>query len=542
MGSTHRGTIYHMVKTNKVGSKVAVSAQKGAETMNTSPHRGQGYVPASSPRSGAASINTSPPRRSEAGHPTIFYSTPDHPRSSSTQTGPGLSGAPSSRMETRSKSEAYRHISLPQKMQQAQGSAPFDVQVPRNVSPSREESTRRGGESKPGRDASNRYSVLSDAKSSRRLSFVDQKDNLTILEDDPPSKVQCPQGVRGRRRSLVYPKDAAVQTEPIQKSSTAAGTRSPKRPPSPEYSSSRSHTDYRTTQRRVPCQESEMSRQNSIYTEPKALHRNRNLESSLTLSVLKDFDGGFRVSTRPEPESIHRHSAYPKTKPSPKVLMSSKLEANVKSSIRGDTEAGRKVTISSGRQTVQLPSHVTSRAVSESPHRSSVSATPEPTYKLHTKKPSGNVFRSPRSASTYSEPSGKPSVHAELELTPRPLPPRSLPRYGPDCSWWALLNPEIEMPQSWSTTPDFEPKSPSPLDPSLPFFEMDSSPFCEDLMFPRGRANPSPPPAPAASPSPPPPPLPKESPSRAPSRDVPQAPKHASKQPIQRFSAFFLGM
>ncbi|XP_038533028.1 septin-4 isoform X8 [Canis lupus familiaris] len=407
----------------------------------------------------------------------------------------------------------------------------------RNISPCREESTRKGGESKPGRDISNRYSLTPDAKSSRRLSFVDQKDNLQILqEEDPPSKVQYPQGVRVPRRTLACPKDQAVQTEPIRKILTATEIRSPKRPSSPEHSSGRVRADSRTAQRRIPGQEYEMNRLSSIYTEPKALHRNMNLESSLRLSVLKDLDGGHRVSLHPDPESIHKHSVYTDTKPSPKILISSEVESNMKSSTRGDSEVGRRVTISPEGQLIHSASHVTSRTASESPQKS-IFVTPEHSYKQHPQKPSECVSMSPGPALRYPEPSQKPSVHAELELTPRPLPPRSLPRYGPDSSWWTLLNPEVETPQSRPTTPDFESKSPPPSDPLLSCFEMDLSPFCEEMMFQREKASPSPPLAPA---TPPPRSSPKESPNRAPLREAPQALKCTSKQPIQRFSAFFL--
>nr|XP_055174293.1 septin-4 isoform X1 [Nyctereutes procyonoides] len=527
-----------MVKTDKTGSNIAVSAPKGSEDTNTTHQQGQGYILASSSRSAAAPVSPPPHRRSEAGHLTTFYSTSDYPRSVSPQSGPGLAGTSIPRgSETRSKSETYRHPSLHRKTQQTQTSASHTVQMQRNISPCREESTRKGGGSKPGRDISNRYSLTPDAKSSRRLSFVDQKDNLQILqEEDPPSKVQYPQGVRVPRRTLACPKDQAVQTEPIRKILTATEIRSPKRPSSPEHSSGRVRADSRTAQRRIPGQEYEMNRLSSIYTDPKALHRNMNLESSLRLSVLKDLDGGHRVSLHPDPESIHKHSVYTDTKPSPKILISTEVESNMKSSTRGDSEVGRRVTISPEGQLIHSASHVTSRTASESPQKS-IFVTPEHSYKQHPQKPSECVSMSSGPALRYPEPSQKPSVHAELELTPRPLPPRSLPRYGPDSSWWTLLNPEVETPQSRPTTPDFESKSPPPSDPLLSFFEMDLSPFCEEMMFQREKASPSPPLAPA---TPPPRSSPKESPNRAPLREAPQALKCTSKQPIQRFSAFFL--
>ncbi|XP_019492195.1 PREDICTED: septin-4 isoform X1 [Hipposideros armiger] len=528
-----------MVKTSKTGSKVAVSVQKGAEITNTPPQRGHGNYPAVSQQSATASTSPSILRRSEAGPPTIPPSS-DYPPSVSFQLGPGFSGAPILRgTESRSKSEAYRHSSVQRKIQQAQTSASPAIQMQRNVSPPKEESTRRGGESKSGCDRYNRYSLTPDARSSRHLSFADQKDNAQIVqEDDTPSKVQYPQGVRVSRRTLIFPKDEAVQTEPTRKSVTAAEIKFfPRRPCSPEHGSSRVCADTRTAQRRTPSQEPETGRHSSIYPEPKALHRNINLASSLRLSVLKDnTDGGHRVSLRTEPESVHKHSAYTETKSFPKVLISSEVEPNMKSSMRGDSEGGRRVTISSEVQTMQPAHRVTSRAVSESPHKSSMVATPEPVYKQHTQRPSESVCTSSGPSLRYPEPSRKPSVHAKLELSPRPLPPRALPRYGPESSWWALLNPEAEMPQSWPTAPDFEPKSPPPLDPLLSFFEMDSSPFCEDLMFQREKASPAAAPAAPAAPLP----SPKEPPSQAPLKEVSQAPQSTTKQPIQRFSAFFL--
>ncbi|XP_037598390.1 septin-4 isoform X9 [Cebus imitator] len=364
MGSTQKGTIYQTVKTNKPGAKVSVSAQRGSEvTTNTFPQRGHGYILTSSHRSAAVSLNPSH-RRSEAAHPITPHSATDYPRSVSPELGPGRYAVPTPQgTETRPRTESSRHSSPHRKSQQTQTVASHASSRQRNISPPREEATRRGGESKSGRKVSHHASSIPDVKSSRRLSFQDQRDNLQsqILQDDPPSKVQNPQGVRVPRRILSYPKDEAVQTEPIQRIMTTTEIRSPRSPSLPEHRSSSVSADYKT-----------------------------------------------------------------------------------------------------------------------------------------------------------------------LELTPRPLPPRSLPRYGPGSSWWALLNPEVETPQSRPTTPDFEPKCSPSLDPLLSGFKIDSSPLCEDLKFQREKASPSPPPSP------------KKSPSWAPLSEVPQTPKHACKQPIQRFSAFFL--
>ncbi|XP_008009475.3 septin-4 isoform X6 [Chlorocebus sabaeus] len=520
-----------MVKTNKPGAKVAVSAQRGSEvTTNTSPQRGHGYILASSHRSAAVSLNPSH-GRSEAAHPTTPYLASDYPQSVSLQSGPGHYAVPTPRVtETGPRTESSRHSSPPRKNQQTQTLASHASSRLRNVSPPGEEAARRGGESKSGREVGHHASSIPDAKSTRRLSFQDQKDNLQsqILQDDPPSKVQNPQGVRVPRRILTYPKDEAVQTEPIQRITTAGEIRSPRSPSLPEHRSSCVSADYQTAQRKVPVEESETGPYSSIPSKPKALYRNMNLDSSLKLSVLKDSDGVHRVSARVDPESLHKYSVYPETKPSTKVLVSSQVESNVRAPIRGNNEVGRRVTISPGVQSVEPTHRVTAQSVTEGSHKSSMFVTPEPIYKQQTPKPPGTTYMSQGPTPRYPELSQKPSIHAELELTPRPLPPRSLPRYGPDSSWWPLLNPEVETPQSQPTTPDFELKCSSSLDHLLSGFKIDSSPFCEDLKFQREKASLSPPSSP------------KEFPSWAPLSKVPQTPKHTCKQPIQRFSAFFL--
>ncbi|MBZ3889454.1 hypothetical protein SUZIE_203040 [Sciurus carolinensis] len=522
MASTHKGTVYQMIKTNKTGSKVD-SAHKGTEVTTSTPHRGHGYLLSSSHRSAAVSLNPSSQQKFEAAFHTTPHSASDYSRFASPHSGHVHSTAPLHRgTETRSRTEAHRHHSPHRKNQQVQTPASHTTSVHRHLSPVREETIRRGGESKPGREVGHR--ILSpDTKSTRRLSFIDQKDNLHSqnLQDDPPSKVHNPQGVRVPRRISAYPKDEAIQTDPIRKL-TVGEVRSPKSPSSPEHGSSHV-AEHRTVHRRLLSQEPEVGPHSSIPSESKSSHRNMKMASSLKLSVLKDLVAGTRAAARSDPETLYK-TVYTETKPSPKVIVSER-ESNMRSPTR-DSEVSRKATISPQRQSTY---RMTSRAVSEGPPKSLVFVTPEPIYKQQIQRPPETIYVSPGPALRYPEPSRKPSIHAEVELTPRPLPPRSLPRYGPDSSWWALLNPEVEMPQSRPTTPDFEPKSPPPLDSLVSLFEMDSSPFCEDLMFQREKAS---------SPSPPPPP--KESPGRVPLREVPQAPKHTIKQPIQRFNAFFL--
>ncbi|KAM6174622.1 uncharacterized protein O8D03_003223 [Erethizon dorsatum] len=518
MASTQKGTVFQILKTNKSGSKVA---HREPEFTSSSSQRGHRYIFTTSQRS-AISQSPSSPQRVEAALPTTSHSASYSPQAPSPQSGPSLYTTSTPRgTETRPR------IPSQQKSQQVQTSPPHPVSIHRKV---KEGATRRGGEIKPGREVGCCTSLTPDAKSSRRLSFIDEKDNLesqNLQEEDLPSKVQNPQGVRVPRRISSCPKDEAVQTEPIGKILTGE-VRSPRSPTSLEHSSSWLTTDHRAVHRRSPGQDSQMDPHTSVLSEPKALHRNTKLASSLKLSVLKDLGGGHRVPpAHSEPESLYKHSAYSETKPSSKVSVSPDVESSVKCSIR-DNEVSRRFTMSSPGQSVQSNLRATARAVSESPRKSLMYVIPESTHKQQIQRPAETNYVSPGPAVRYPEPFRKPSIHAELELTPRPLPPRSLPKYGPDSSWWALLNPQVEMPQSWPTIPDFEPKSPLPLDTSESLYEMDSIPFCEDLIFQREKA------------SPPLPSSPKESSSQLPLREVPQYLKHSSKQLNQRFNAFFL--
>uniref|UniRef100_A0A8C5L7B9 Uncharacterized protein n=1 Tax=Jaculus jaculus TaxID=51337 RepID=A0A8C5L7B9_JACJA len=474
MASTQKAAIFHLVKTNKTGSK----AHRGAEVISSVPQRGHGHISSSGLRNVAVPLSPSSQRRNEAAFPTTPHSASDYPQSMSPQSGPGsyITSIPRG-SETRPRTEAPRHFSPHRKNQSIQ-TLPSHASVHRNASPVREDATRRSSESKPGRECGYRSLPTSDAKCPRHLSFIDEN-----LEEDPPSKVQNPQGVRVHRKVSVHPKDEAIQTEPTRR--TASDLKSPRGPCSTE-NGNRVPADYQTVHRKIPGQEVEVGHHSSILSEPKSINRNMKMSSAFKVSVLRESAGGNRVPS-PRRDSVHSEIK------SPLNVLVAESESNVKLLTR-DPEVGRKVTIYPARQSTQSTHHVTTQAVSEVPRKSSM----------------------------YPELSQKTSIHAEMELTPRPLPPRSLPRYGPDCSWWALLNPEVEMPPTRPTSPDFEPN----LNPLQSFLEMNSSHFFEDLMFPKEKAGL--------------PPSPKESSSRVPVKEVPQSPKNTSKQPIQGFNAFFL--
>uniref|UniRef100_A0A8C8UAV6 Septin-4 n=1 Tax=Peromyscus maniculatus bairdii TaxID=230844 RepID=A0A8C8UAV6_PERMB len=471
MASTQKATVFQVLRTDKSGSKVAVSSHRGAE-VTTSTQRGHGCI-SSSQRGTVLSLSPCSQRRSEAAHPTTQGSTSDYPRSLSPQPRPGLATVSTPRgTETRPRTETTRQRSPHRKNQSVQTASSCLSGVHRNVSPVREEATRRS-ETKPGREVACHSTLASDAKY-RHLSFISEK------EEDPPSKVQNPQGVRMPRRVVAYPKDEAIQTE--------SGRRTAIEVKSNQRNVTRVTSNHQSVLKKTAPQEPEIGPPCSILSEPK--QKNMKGPPALKLSVLRDSDGVPRVPSRSD------RSVCIETKPPSKVLIP-EMEPTVRSASR-DREAGRKVTISSGKQSIPAPHHVTTRTVSEGHYKSPL----------------------------YSELSPKPSMHAELELTPRPLPPRSLPRYGPGCSWWALLNPKVEMPPNQPSVLDFEPTSPPPLDPLESFFEMDSNPFCEDLMFQREKVSL--------------PPSPKESLHRGALTDVPKTPKCTSKQSTQGFNAFFL--
>ncbi|XP_040605365.1 septin-4 isoform X2 [Mesocricetus auratus] len=470
MASTQKATVFHVLKTNKSGSKVAVSSHRGAEVTACTPQRGHGCI-SSSQRVAPVSLSPSSQRRAEAAYHTTHCSTSDYPRPLSPQSGPGLSTVSTQRgTETRPRTETPRHRSPHRKNQSVQTVSSHLQGGHRNVSPIREESTRRC-ENKPGRDLGYHSSLASDGKY-RHLSFINEK------EEDPPSKVQNPQGVRVPRKISAYPKDEAIQTEPTRRTFEVKSSRNV------SEHGSRVSSDHQAVLRKLPPQEPETGPPCSILSEPK--QKTMKASSGLKLSVLRDLDGAPRVPLRSD------RSVCIETKPSSKVLIS-EMEPPVKSPTR-DRECGRKVTISPGKQSAQSAHRVTARAAAEGHYRSPL----------------------------CSELSLKPSIHAELELTPRPLPPRSLPRYGPGCSWWALLNPKVEMPPNQPSIFDFEPTSPPPLDPFESFFEMDSNPFCEDLVFQREKVS-----LPSS---------PKESLHRVPLPEVPRITKCTSKQPIQDVS------
>lgn len=131
--------VYHVLKTNRSGSKVAVSSHRGAEVTTSSPQRGHGYV-SSSQRGPAVSLSPSQ-RWSKAASLSTHCSVANYPRSLSPQPGPGLSPVSTSRgTETRPRTETSRPRSPHRKNQSVQTLSSHLSGGRRNVSPMREES------------------------------------------------------------------------------------------------------------------------------------------------------------------------------------------------------------------------------------------------------------------------------------------------------------------------------------------------------------------------------------------------------------------
>ncbi|XP_006889509.1 PREDICTED: uncharacterized protein C17orf47 homolog [Elephantulus edwardii] len=274
-----------------------------------------------------------------------------------------------------------------------------------------------------------------------------------------------------------------------------------------------------TARRYVSPARPEDSFRSSISTDAKAARRLSFLDKKDNFDILQEKEAPSKVQNPQGVRVPRKRSVYPKDvavqtefirKPLPTAEARSPQRLSGSEYIRGRTVQKR---IPTQEHESSLNSSVFSEAKAAQRN-----VNLESSLKLSVVRDMGGGPRVP--VCTEPRPVQKPSAHVELELIPRPLPPRSLPRYDPDSSWWALLNPETEMPQSQPTTPVFELKSPYAPDSLLSFFERDSDSFCEDLMYRREKASPSPPTI-----------------SR---REVPQTHKHLSIQPIERFSAFFL--
>ncbi|XP_044531000.1 septin-4 [Gracilinanus agilis] len=490
MGSTQKGSMSQTAKMSKVPIKVSTSVHRGAEVNSSlSPHRGPSFInqrgadlsQSVSPQRGMESRQTAASQRGvDTSRPASPPCGTDFSRNSSPQGNEsGYSSQSHSKAEAsrpRSPHRKSEHITIsPQGLSPQGRSQKFDA-------PSHSNTPRM--QSPPTQDQPRKNVTIpgqeghrTDAKNPPRAS-QSQREASPPWDVDPPSKVTNPQGVRSPRRRLINPKDECTQTTVYVESKPSL-----KKPVIAE-----THTTIVETKPAQRVQEAEAGPRSIIHAEAKGSHRNLGsvaVESAVKVSFRKDHDHAQKAMCRLE--------------------VPQEPEPAVKTSARA-TRDPRRVTI------------LTDPDAASSPCRQQ---TEPPSHK-------------PPILSSSLKPS--PGV-SEQELTPRPLPPRSLPKYGPESSWWILFHPEPseqppKCPENFLLRP--EPRQ-SHLDLFMSQIEIASA-YCEELIIQREKAT-----------SPEPQFLTK--PSKVASRDFLKTALQPLESPacvedgtIQRFSAFFLGM
>ncbi|XP_016285809.2 septin-4 isoform X6 [Monodelphis domestica] len=485
MGSTQKGSMSQTVKMSKVPIKVSTSVRGAEVNSSLSPHRGPSFInqrgadlsQSVSPQRGMESRQTAASQRGlDTSQPASPPFGTDFSRNSSPQGNEsGYSSQSHSKAEAsrpRSPHRKSEHVTIsPQGLSPQGRTQKFDVLSHCNTPRM---------QSPPTQDQPRKNVVISgqeghrtDAKNPSRAP-QNQRESSPPWEVDPPSKVTNPQGVRSPRRRLINPKDECTQTTVYVESKPVL-----KKPVIAE-----THTTIVETKPTQKVQEAEAGPRGIIHAEAKGSHRNLGVavESAVKVSFRKDLEHPQKALSRMEAPQ--------------------EPEPTVKSSARSARDP-RRVTI------------LTDPDASSSPCRQQ----PEPP-----------CHKPPILSSSL-----KPSTGAlEQELTPRPLPPRSLPKYGPESSWWILFHPEPPEPPK---CPDNFLLRPEPRQSHLDLFMSQieiASAYCEELIIQREKAT-SPEPQFLAKPS------------RVASRDFLKTALQPLESPacvedgtIQRFSAFFL--
>nr|XP_020847541.1 uncharacterized protein LOC110212068 isoform X2 [Phascolarctos cinereus] len=523
MGSTQKSSMSQTAKMTKASLKVSAPMQRGPEVNHSvSPHRG----PSASQRGADLSRSVSPQRGMESRQTS--QRGVDTPQSASPQYGLDFSRISSSQgnesishSQGHLKAEATHHGSPQYKHEH--GSVPHgNLLAPSGRAQMKYDGTSYGGthrtQSPPTQDQthknvaapgqeSHRNILPSDAKITSRALYSNPKESTTVPSsqwdvEPPPSKVTNPQGVRSPRRCLINPKDESTQTDFKKNLVYSEGKSVLRKPPS----SDPTHTALETkpTQRTMSVQESQAGPRSTVHAETKGSHRNLGsleVESAVKVSFRKDPDHPQKVAGRSEVETVQRQVPSPT-----RVAMAQEAEAAIKSSAR------------SGRESRRVTILTESDASSPSPCQ----------------QPSEPSHKPPILSSSFKPPSSEASVKVatvtEPELIPRPLPPRSLPKYDPESSWWILFHPEPPEPPKCETVLTQSEHRPTHLDLFMSQIGIASA-YCEELIIQSEKAT---------SPEP-------QSPRTMPSCDLLKStwqPLESSESvedgTIQRFSAFFL--
>ncbi|XP_036611491.1 uncharacterized protein C17orf47-like [Trichosurus vulpecula] len=528
MGSTQKGSMSQTAKMTKAPLKVSAPMQRGPEVNHSmSPHRG----PSASHRSADLSQSVSPQRGMESRQTAASQRGADAPRSASPQYGLDFSRTSSpqghesgSHSQGHLKAEAIRHGS-PQRKHDHSSVSHANLLAPLGRAQMKSDGTSHGGthrtQSPPTQDQihknvaapgheSHRNVLPSDAKVTSRAPSSNQKESAVPSSqwdvEPPPSKVTNPQGVRSPRRRSVNPKDESTQTDIKKNVVYSEGKPLLRKPPS----SDPTHTALETkpTPRIVSVQESQAGSRSTIHAETKGSHRNLGsleVESAVKVSFRKDADHSQKVIGRSEVETVQRQVPSPT-----RVALTQEAETAIKTSTRSGREPRRVTILTESESSSPSPSW----QPSEPSHK-------PPILSSSAKPPSSEV---PTKAVTVTEP----------ELIPRPLPPRSLPKYGPESSWWILFHPEPpEPPKNERALTQSENRA-SHLDLFMSQIAIASA-YCEELIIQSEKAT-SPEPQSPHSPL-----------SRVCSRDFLKSALQPLESPecmedgtIQRFSAFFL--
>ncbi|XP_074077050.1 uncharacterized protein LOC141512027 [Macrotis lagotis] len=521
MGSTQKGSMSQTAKMTKAPLKVSAPMQRGPEVNNSmSSHR----VLSASHRGADLSQCISPQRGMESRQTAASQRGVDAPQSASPQYGLDFARTSSPQgnecghiSQGQPKAEAIRHRSPQRKIEHS--STPHGTLLaPAGRAQIKSDVTSHGNirktHSPPAQDQTQKNVAAPGHESQRNLHHADVKilsrvptSSQKLLPstscsqwdaEPPPSKVANPQGVRSPRRRLIHPKDESTQTD---------------------------------------------VRKNLVYSEDKTMLRKP--ASPDPIHTALETKASPRLMSRHDPQAGTRSTIHADTKGSHRNLGSLEVESAVKVSFRKDpehTQKGGRSEVETSKRQAPSPTRVAMAQEAEAApkarsgresRRVTILTESDSSFPSPSRQPSDPCHKAPILSSSFKSSSSEvPMKAVEPELTPRPLPPRSLPKYGPESSWWILFNPEPLEPIKHETV--LTPPRTSHLDLFMSQIEIAST-YCEELVIQTEKAT-SPEPQSPSKPS-----------SRESSRDFLKSALQPLESPecmedgtIQRFSAFFL--
>uniref|UniRef100_A0A6I8PF86 Uncharacterized protein n=1 Tax=Ornithorhynchus anatinus TaxID=9258 RepID=A0A6I8PF86_ORNAN len=469
------------------------SPQRGLDASRaTSPQRGPDPAPATCPPRGPSCTHaTSPPRDPES---SARRGTDGPPRQRAE-----LAGGPSPQRRAEFTQNVSSHVSgssRPGKVTVAADTLLIAMQ--RSINPQREEAPRRGSLFS-GSETTCRTSFSPDTKGSppRSTSVVktDVKPAEPIRrtplqpEPDSPSGTSAPQGTKCPRRHLIHPKDEATQTDPPRRGPVPPGTRPSQKvaaAPDPESAGRDSGSpEAKPPPRGSACLEAESAFRISLRTEaelaqrtlgrpdPEAGHRgyaSPEVRSPSRVVAGSEVESARRVHICPDPEPPRKVSLHPETESPRRVSGRLAPDTSRKAAVQLEADAFRRAAV---QLETESPRRVSIRSAPDAPRRAAVQleteASRRATVQLEMEAPWGTVVRPesgpslggpPAQSAFGSSPGPVGYLEPIPEFTPRPLPPRALPRID------VALDPlceELALPREDPAVPPSQPKRPSGL-------------------------------------------------------------------------------